>query len=205
MDTEMSTTLYNILSAAEAEFLKQGFRSASLRSIVKAAGVTTGAFYGYFESKEQIFDALVKEQYDAILSMYRSVLQSFQALPAQQQQSDMMLYTSQEVSRMTDYVYDHLTAFKLMLCSSEGTKYEHFIDDMASLDVQATHDFQKSMEGLGLEVQSVNEILEHMLISGMFTAYFELVIHDIPRADADLYVDQLLTFYSAGWQRLMGY
>ena len=205
MDTEMSTTLYNILSAAEAEFLKQGFRSASLRSIVKTAGVTTGAFYGYFKSKEQIFDALVKEQYDAILSMYRSVLQSFQALPAQQQQSDMMLYTSQEVSRMTDYVYDHLTAFKLMLCSSEGTKYEHFIDDMASLDVQATHDFQKSMEGLGLEVQSVNEILEHMLISGMFTAYFELVIHDVPREEADLYIDQLLAFYSAGWQKLMGY
>lgn len=205
MDAEKSTTLHNILSAAEAEFLKHGFRSASLRSIVKAAGVTTGAFYGYFKSKEQIFDALVGEQCDTSLSMYRSVLESFHALPAQQQQSDMMHYTSHEVSRMTDYVYDHLTAFKLILCSSEGTRYEHFIDDMASLDVEATHDFQKSMKGLGLEVQSVNEILEHMLISGMFTAYFELVIHDVPRKEADQYIDQLLNFYSAGWQRLMGY
>ena len=205
MDAEMNTTLARILSAAEAEFLKQGFRSASLRSIVKSAGVTTGAFYGYFKSKEQVFDALVGEEYQYILSMYRQVLASFQALPAQQQQSDMSHYTSHEVDRMTDYVYSHLSAFQLILCSSQGTKYEHFIDDMASLDVQATHDFQKSMEGLGIPVQPVNEILEHMLISGMFTAYFELVIHQIPRQEADVYIQQLLTFHSAGWQKLMGY
>ena len=52
-------TRTRILQAAQAEFLEKGFRAASLRSIVKAAGVTTGAFYGYFESKAQLFDALV--------------------------------------------------------------------------------------------------------------------------------------------------
>ena len=34
-----------------AEFLDKGFQGASLRQIVKNAGVTTGAFYGYFSSK----------------------------------------------------------------------------------------------------------------------------------------------------------
>ncbi len=42
-------------------FLAKGFRSASLRSIVKEAGVTTGAFYGYYKSKEDLFRALVGE------------------------------------------------------------------------------------------------------------------------------------------------
>ena len=46
------TTLNLILSAAMQEFLKKGFKSASLRNIVKTAGVTTGAFYGYYDSKE---------------------------------------------------------------------------------------------------------------------------------------------------------
>ena len=31
------------------EFLEKGFKSASLRNIVKTAGVTTGALYGYYE------------------------------------------------------------------------------------------------------------------------------------------------------------
>ena len=55
------TTLNLILSAAMQEFLKKGFKSASLRNIVKTAGVTTGAFYGYYDSKEDLFEALVSD------------------------------------------------------------------------------------------------------------------------------------------------
>ena len=32
------------------EFSEKGFQGASLRQIVKQAGVTTGSFYGYFSS-----------------------------------------------------------------------------------------------------------------------------------------------------------
>lgn len=39
-----TTTLKLILTAAMREFLTKGFRAASLRNIVKTAGVTTGAF-----------------------------------------------------------------------------------------------------------------------------------------------------------------
>ena len=47
-----SVTLQKILEAAREEFLAKGFQSASLRNIVKTAGVTTGAFYGYYKRKE---------------------------------------------------------------------------------------------------------------------------------------------------------
>lgn len=48
MTTEHTPTLERIRSAAEAEFLKYGFRSASLRRIVRSVGMTTGAcFTGY--------------------------------------------------------------------------------------------------------------------------------------------------------------
>ena len=50
-------TLDNIHKAAKKEFLDKGFQMASLRNIVKNAGVTTGAFYGYYKSKEELFDA----------------------------------------------------------------------------------------------------------------------------------------------------
>lgn len=39
-------TLDNIHKAAKKEFLDKGFQMASLRNIVKNAGVTTGAFMG---------------------------------------------------------------------------------------------------------------------------------------------------------------
>ena len=52
MSEAEQTTLHLILSAAMQEFLEKGYKSASLRNIVKTAGVTTGAFYGYYDSKE---------------------------------------------------------------------------------------------------------------------------------------------------------
>ena len=74
------TTLRSIFDAAKAEFLEKGFRGASLRNIVKTANVTTGAFYGYFNSKEELFDAIVGEQADYAMSAYkrrRRILQSW--------------------------------------------------------------------------------------------------------------------------------
>ena len=70
MSNEESTTLKNILSAGKAEFLEKDFNSASLRNIVKTAGVTTGAFYGYFSGKEALFAALVEEHAKAIMNIF---------------------------------------------------------------------------------------------------------------------------------------
>lgn len=70
MNRNENNTLDDILSAAKAEFSEKGFQSASLRRIVKNAGVTTGAFYGYFKRKEELFDALVGEQYDMLMGMF---------------------------------------------------------------------------------------------------------------------------------------
>ena len=44
MEENSATTLEKIQEAALAEFLKKGFLGASLRQIVKNAGVTTGPF-----------------------------------------------------------------------------------------------------------------------------------------------------------------
>lgn len=83
-DNEIST-LDAILSAAKKEFSEKGFQSASLRKIVKDAGVTTGAFYGYYKSKEELFDALVGECYDTILAMFKKVQGYFQKLSPKEQ------------------------------------------------------------------------------------------------------------------------
>ena len=57
MEEKSTATLENIQEAALTEFLDKGFLGASLRQIVKNAGVTTGAFNGYFPNKEALFAA----------------------------------------------------------------------------------------------------------------------------------------------------
>jgi len=52
-------TREKLLQAAEVEFGERGYADASIASITQRAGVALGTFYVYFESKEEIFRALV--------------------------------------------------------------------------------------------------------------------------------------------------
>lgn len=79
------TTLRLIHSAAMQEFLEKDFASASLRNIVKKAGVTTGAFYGYYASKENLFEALVCKQYEHFIALFRKAQQDFANIPQEEQ------------------------------------------------------------------------------------------------------------------------
>ena len=50
-----------LLDAAEAEFGEKGFHESSIVSITKRAGVALGSFYTYFDSKDALFRALVRD------------------------------------------------------------------------------------------------------------------------------------------------
>jgi AcrR family transcriptional regulator len=51
-----------ILEAAERVFGKRGFAAAKMTEIAKEAGLAAGTLYNYFESKEEIFQALIEHQ-----------------------------------------------------------------------------------------------------------------------------------------------
>jgi AcrR family transcriptional regulator len=52
-------TREKLLQAAEIEFGEKGFHEAAISGITQRAGVALGTFYVYFDSKEEIFRALV--------------------------------------------------------------------------------------------------------------------------------------------------
>jgi AcrR family transcriptional regulator len=53
-------TRNKLLQAAEIEFGEKGFHEAAISGITYRAGVALGTFYNYFDSKEEIFRALVR-------------------------------------------------------------------------------------------------------------------------------------------------
>lgn len=59
-------TLRKLLDAAEREFGEKGFHEASVSGITARAGTALGSFYTYFDSKDEIFRALVKDLSDRV-------------------------------------------------------------------------------------------------------------------------------------------
>lgn len=198
------TTLERIHKAAREEFLKKGFEAASLRNIVKKAGVTTGAFYGYYESKEALFDYIAGRHYRYVMNCYRKAQEEFASLPAEQQPENMGEISGDCMLDMLLYAYDNLEEFKILLCSSQGTRYAGMIDEMADIEIKYTHAYQEVLESLGRPSKSIDARLEHILVTGMFGAFFELVIHEMPIEQAKIYLEELRQFYTAGWMKIMG-
>src|SRR6476620_9212090 len=59
-------TLRKILDAARDEFGDRGFSDSSIVGITQRAGVALGTFYTYFDSKEALFHALVRDMSEQV-------------------------------------------------------------------------------------------------------------------------------------------
>ena len=115
MEEKSPDTLARIQQAALEEFSEKGFLGASLRQIVKNAGVTTGAFYGYFSSKEALFAAIVEPHAAALMGRFMEAQTGFAELPEEDQPEHMGEASSDYVDWMVDYICDHREPVKLLL------------------------------------------------------------------------------------------
>ncbi len=203
MQEATPVTLERIQKAAMEEFSEKGFMGASLRQIVKNAGVTTGAFYGYFSSKEALFASIVEPHAAALMGCFMEAQTTFSELPAEEKADHIGVESGAFVSWMVDYVCCHREPVKLLLCRAEGTSYENFIHNMVEIEVDYTLQYMDVLRQLGHEVPQLDASLCHIIASGMFSGIFEIVVHDIPYEQAKRDVEQLRAFYTAGWLRLM--
>lgn len=203
-DTKEQSTLDLIHGAAKAEFMEKGFLAASLRNIVKRAGVTTGAFYGYYDSKEALFEALVGETAEYVLHMVCGTIDEFETLPGEMQTEQMNRVSRNAFMEMVDYIYDHKDAFKLIVTCAEGTKYSDFIHQLVIREVESTYTYMETLRKMGHRVEKLNKNLIHMIASGLFSGMCETIIHDMPKEEATEYLLQMQRFHAAGWEELLG-
>ena len=198
MEEKSTATLEKIQEAALSEFLDKGFLGASLRQIVKNAGVTTGAFYGYFSSKEALFNALVEPHAAALMGKFMEAQITFAELPEEQQPAHMGVESGTYLDWMVNYICQHREPVKLLLCRAEGTSYEHFVHNMVEIEVEYTLQYMEVLRRLGKDIPMLDKSLCHIIASGMFNGVFEIVVHDMPREQALRDVAQLRAFYTAG-------
>jgi AcrR family transcriptional regulator len=57
----------HILEVAAGEFVSHGYRGASLNHIIESLGLSKGAFYYYFDDKEDLFATVVQSAWEVLL------------------------------------------------------------------------------------------------------------------------------------------
>ena len=192
-----------IVAAARKEFLTYGFTDASMRRIAAAAGMSASGLYKHFASKEEMFSALVEPAYQGLLALFR------QEAGDQEQfirTGDLSVgETSNDARLAVSYIYDHLDAFRLIICKSQGTKYESFLHDLAVLEEKMTLFFMEMLKKQGVKLNEFSEKELHLLTTTNVNAIFQTVEHDLTREEAIHYADTLDRFFAKAWKEFFGY
>ena len=150
-----------------------------------------------------MFTALVSEAADGLVEQFKNAQEAhFNLIEKGETQFSRKLST-EYLHVFVNYIYDNFDAFKLVMCRSAGTKYEHYIHDLVELEVSVTEKYYRLLRKRGKLEGTVSRELHHMITSAYFTAVFETVAHDMNRKKAIEYVKELAVFFNCGWDGIL--
>jgi len=195
-------TKEKFLEEGKKEFLKLGFKETSLRQLCKNLGFTLGAFYGYFKSKEDLFDAIVSVPAEKLLDCYTKYHVDYMEQDPRTQFDHIGDCSAYALETMLNYMYEYFEEFKLLFCCSVGTKYEPYFEQFISIEVSSTRKFFNLMKENGILFVEIDDQLSHNLATMLFKGIVEIFEHDMTYEYAKGYVHKLQLFYTAGWIRL---
>lgn len=193
-----------ILDAARAEFLEKGFQGASMRAIASAAGMTTGAIYGYFSSKEDLFDALVRPFADELFSRCVAFDSDFQGRAPERKGFDEMVAYDRGVRReLIEFIHRHPDEVRLIEECSSGTGWADFHERFVELEVDGTMRYIESMRAAGMDYAAVPDEVIRTLSAYAVKSFLEAAAHvsDVEEAVArcGVYAD----FFHAGFEHIL--
>ncbi len=183
-------TKKKILDFARQEFLARGYEGASLRKIAAMAQLTTGAIYGYFSGKQEMFSALVEEAVQSIYALFEESYKEFFDRELSSQMESMG-------------VYSRFDEFKLIVCRSRGTEYSCFLDRLSEFEEAGAYRFMEKIKEHGKLAYEPSDELIHILCSASVKSLFEVVEHDMSREKALEYIRKIYEFYESGWKHLL--
>lgn len=170
---DMSTTQLKIMTSGKEYFLKYGFKNSPLRNIVKDAGFTLGAFYGYYKTKEDLFYALTDDVANGFKNIILSVREDMNKLPENERIFSMLDCYLVRLHEMVDYICENKIEMVLLLKCSDGTKYENFTKYFRTETSSLISDSAKVSNEQTL---SINPVFVNMLMCGYFDMLSRIIV-----------------------------
>lgn len=191
-----------IVAAAKEEFLACGFDSASMRRIAANAGITVSGLYKHFPSKEDMFARLVQPTLDEFVELYyRKEKEEHDAI---EKIGAAAAFLNDDAVYAMEFIYDHFDEFKLLVCCSQGTRYEDYAHTLAEMEEQSSLRYIEALRRRGDNVPDFDRREFHLLVSSNVEAVLQPIRHDFTREAAIHYAKTINTFFSKGWKWLCG-
>ncbi len=192
-------TREKLLLAAKEEFLDKGYLGASLRSICKKAGVTTGALYFFFQDKNELFGSLVKEPLENMhFLMQKHYEGEMKDMKKSLVESNDASEDREAAIAIVDYLYQNYDAFVLLLLKSAGSQYENCLDAFISITEAHYRNLSDEM-AKRYKTSKMDDYTIHWLAHLQIFFFVQLVEHNVSRKDALKQIAIMVKFMISGW------
>lgn len=195
-------TKSKLLASAKAEFLEKGYINASLRSICKNAGVTTGALYFFFRDKEDLFDSLVAP---AMTELQKEIQWHFDSEKEEISHGIPNYSDSMEdikaTRQLVHAVYQNYDLLLLAIFGSKGSRYENCVDEFVAIAESHYRALADGMtEQLGLK--RIDDYTIHWIAHMQIDVFVHLLQHEPSEEKAQQYIGRIVTYLVSGWMSL---
>lgn len=203
MPLQLDNTMKNIINSAKVEFLENGFEKSSMRKIAKNAGVTTGALYNRFNSKDDLFRAVVSGLANYLIDVNRQ----WNKISLCDLKSGVPENTWKNVNeyrrKYIDYVFENYDIFLILFQNSSGSSYENFFNELVYFEEQEIVYYFNEMKNLGYNILDISPEDIHVLVVGQSQALFEVIKQKRSKQEMIQGLEIVSNFFNKAWQSIV--
>lgn len=194
-------TRKNLLDSAKQEFLEKGYTKASLRTICKNAGVTTGALYFFFQDKEDLLKQLVEEPLNGLISKMESHFSeemSVESAMISIQNDSADIKAAKEI---VHFMYQHYDIFQILLTKSQGSAYEDITSQFAD-GIEEHYNMLVGRLEKEFGIRRPEHYMIHWLSHIQIDAFVHLLTHERDEKKAVRHIEEIVVYLVSGWNGL---
>lgn len=191
-----------ILLAARDEFIANGFRDASMRTIAREAGVTVSNIYNYFDNKDVLFRTILTP----LLTAFNRMLEEHNGERHMEEYANTAdVYCNTMLNDLMQLTHAYRPELKLLFLQAGGSSLEHFKEDIVRSQSEVGRDFLRIFK---TKYPQMNDDISPLFIrlSAMWWTilFTEIFANDtLNEQEIERAFREYITFGSAGWKALM--
>lgn len=190
-----------LLKSAKKHFLANGFLNAQLKTICDDAGITTGALYKRYKSKEELFEALVKNAlkdiYECVASKGKIDLSNI----SNEKLIAAWTMTYDGIIEWMRFCFERYDAFVLLVRCAEGTQFANFRHEFCADMTEIDYDWLVELQQRGLCRKDVDKRELHLLLTAYWEAYYEPFVHGYSWEELEQHAAIMCRFFD--WKKAL--
>lgn len=190
----------SILEAARSEFIRKGFKDASMRNIAREAHVGLSNIYNYFRNKDEIFRVVVRPAMD---SFYSFVSGKHTEKYIDFNFMSTLNYQEETIEEYIVLLEKYREELRLLLFRSEGSSLHRFREELTEFLTEVSFHHMALVSKHYPQAKPVSPFFVHALCAFMVSVVGEIITHGLSREKIKEFFREYFRFEIAGWRELI--